>query len=79
MLSTFALILAKPMNSSQPAANFLLQRKCNCDAATASTSGIREEYDAKRLQTKFTIGESDDIYEQEADQVSQTIFSITST
>jgi hypothetical protein len=74
MLSTFALTSAKPMNHSKPAANFLLQRKCDCGAATASTSGICEECDARRLQTKLTVGEPDDVYEQEADRIAQTIF-----
>jgi hypothetical protein len=57
------------MNPSKPAANFL-QRKCDCDAATASMSGIREECDARRLQAKLAVGEPDDVYEQEADRVS---------
>ena len=74
MLSTFALTSAKPMNRSKPAANFLLQRKCDCNAVTASMSGICEECDARRLQTKLTVGEPDDVYEQEADRVAQTIF-----
>jgi hypothetical protein len=62
------------MTRSKPAANFLLQRKCDCGAATASTSGICAECDARRLQTKLTVGEPDDVYEQEADRVAQTIF-----
>ena len=67
------LTLASPAHRSKPANGFLLQRKCDCGAATASFSGICNECDARRLQTKLTIGESNDVYEQKADRVAQVV------
>jgi hypothetical protein len=69
----FSLTLANPAHRSKTANGFLLQRKGNCGAATASPSGICSECDARRLQTKLTIGESNDVYEQEADRVAQAV------
>ncbi|TBW12974.1 DUF4157 domain-containing protein [Azotobacter chroococcum subsp. isscasi] len=64
---------------SQPASNashagLLLQRKCACGSPTASLTGeCAECASKKRLQTKLTIGASNDPLELEADRVADQV------
>ena len=52
----------------------LLQRKCACGAPTSSLTGECSECQSKkRLQTKLTIGASNDPLEQEADRVADQV------
>ena len=68
MLSTFAL------NLSKPAANFLWQRNCACGSPAASLTGQCEECKSREvLQTKLTIGASDDPLEREADRIAEQV------
>jgi hypothetical protein len=77
MQFTSNLTSANPVCRPKHLTGFLLQRKCNCGAGTASLSGVCEECDAKRLQTKLTSGKSDDAYEREADRVAQIVLNST--
>ena len=77
-MSTAALLqnlAAKPKalsNSSH--AGLLLQRKCACGSPTTSLTGECAECKSKkRLQTKLTIGASNDPLEQEADRVAEQV------
>ena len=55
-------------------AGLLLQRKCACGSPTASLTGECEERKSKKLmQTKLTIGASNDPLEQEADRVADQV------
>ena len=64
---------AKPPSNSTHA-GLLLQRKCACGAPTASLTGECAECKSrKRLQTKLTIGASNDPLEQEADRVADQV------
>ena len=57
-----------------PGRGFLLQRKCACGASAPSlTSECAECKSKKRLQTKLTIGASNDPLEQEADRVADQV------
>lgn len=59
-------------NSAHP--GLLLQRKCACGSPTASLGGECTECKSKkRLQTKLTIGASNDPLEQEADRVADQV------
>ena len=77
MQFTSNLTSANPACRPKPLTGFLLQRKCNCGAGTASLSSACEECGTKRLQTKLTSGKSDDACEQKADQVAQTVLNST--
>ena len=77
-MSTTALLqthAAKPQSTSHSAhASLLLQRKCACGSPTASLTGeFAECKGKKRLQTKLTIGASNDPLEQEADRVGDQV------
>jgi len=55
-------------------AGLLLQRKCACGTPTSSLSGSCQECQRnKKIQTKLTIGASDDPLEQEADRVADQV------
>ena len=66
---------AKPRPpSSSTHAGLLLQRKCACGSPTSSLTGECAECNSgKRLQTKLTIGASNDPLEQEADRVADKV------
>ena len=68
-------LAAKPRPlSNSTHAGLLLQRKCACGAPTASLTGECAECKSrKRLQTKLTIGASNDPLEQEADRVADQV------
>ena len=77
-MSTAAPLLtlaAKPQPLSSSAhAGLLLQRKCACGSPAASLTGECGECKSrKRLQTKLTIGTSNDPLEQEADRVADQV------
>ena len=60
--------------SSSTHAGLLLQRKCACGSPTSSLTGECAECKSKkRLQTKLTIGASNDPLEQEADRVAYQV------
>lgn len=60
--------------SSSTHAGLLLQRKCACGSPTASLTGECAECKSKkRLQTKLTVGASNDPLEQEADRVAEQV------
>lgn len=64
---------SQPLGSS-PHAGLLLQRKCACGSPTSSLTGKCAECTSKkRLQTKLTIGASNDPLEQEADRVADQV------
>ena len=69
------LAAAKPKSlSTSTHAGLLLQRKCACGSPTASLTGECAECKSKkRLQTKLTIGASNDPLEQEADRVADQV------
>jgi len=73
-------VAAKPKalsNSSH--AGLLLQRKCACGSPTASLTGeCAECKNKKRLQTKLTIGASNDPLEHEADRVADQVLAAPS-
>ena len=63
----------QPMSSSTHA-GLLLQRKCACGSPTSSLTGECAECKGKkRLQTKLTIGPSNDSLETEADRVADQV------
>ena len=66
---------AKPQSTGKSlAAGLLLQRKCACgDLASSSLTGECETCKGKRLQTKLTIGASNDPLEQEADRIADQV------
>lgn len=66
---------AKPQAlSTSKHAGMLLQRKCACGSPTSSLTGECAECKSKkRLQTKLTIGASNDPLEQEADRVADQV------
>ena len=71
-LQTLAAKPRPPSNSTH--AGLLLQRKCACGAPTASLTGkCAECRSRKRLQTKLTMGTSNDPLEQEADRVADQV------
>ena len=77
-MSTTALLqthAAKPQSTSHSAhAGLLLQRKCACGSPTSSLTGECAECKSKkRLQTKLTIGASNDPLEQEADRIAHQV------
>jgi hypothetical protein len=79
-MSTAAPLLtlaAKPQPLSLSAhSSLLLQRKCACGSPTASLTGECAECTCKkRIQTKLTIGASNDPLEQEADRVADLVMS----
>ncbi|HEY4329328.1 MAG TPA: DUF4157 domain-containing protein [Phycisphaerae bacterium] len=51
----------------------ILQRSCSCGGEGSSLSGECEECAAKRLQKSLIIGQSNDPYEQQADQVASAV------
>ena len=60
--------------SSSTHAGLLLQRKCACASPTASLTGECAECKSKkRLQTKLSIGVSNDSLEQEADRIANQV------
>lgn len=64
-------------NSSH--AGWLLQRKCACGLLTSSLTGECAECTSKkRLQTKLTIGASNDPFEKEADRVADQVMAAPS-
>ena len=63
----------KPLSNSTHA-GLLLQRKCACGSPTSSLTGQCAQCKTqKRLQTKLTIGASNDPLEQEADRVADQV------
>jgi hypothetical protein len=63
-----------PPVSNSSHAGLLLQRKCACGgSALSSLTGECEGYKNKRLQTKLSIGASNDPLEQEADRVADQV------
>ena len=68
-------LAAKPKAlSNSTHAGLLLQRKCACGSPTASLTGeCTECRSKKRLQTKLSIGASNDPLEQEADRVAEQV------
>ncbi|CAH1087684.1 eCIS core domain-containing protein [Candidatus Nitrotoga sp. 1052] len=63
-----------PIVSKPPHAGLLLQRKCACGGSAASSlTGKCEACKSERLQTKLSIGASNDPLEQEADQVADQV------
>jgi hypothetical protein len=68
-------LAAKPQPlSSSTHAGLLLQRKCACGSPTSSLTGECAECKSKKLlQTKLTIGASNDPLEQEADRVADQV------
>ena len=68
---------AKPQAvSNSKHAGLLLQRKCACGSPTSSLTGACPECASmKRLQTKLSIGASNDPLEQEADRVADQLMS----
>ena len=68
-------LVGKPQPLSSPThAGLLLQRKCACGSPTASLTGECVECKSrKRLQTKLTIGASNDPLEQEADRIAHQV------
>lgn len=67
---------AQPLNNSAHA-GLLLQRKCACGSPTSSLTGECAECKSKkRLQTKLTIGASNDPQEQEADRVADQVLAV---
>ncbi|NHN79641.1 DUF4157 domain-containing protein [Azotobacter chroococcum] len=77
-MSTAALQRSQPAKS-QPTSNashasLLLQRKCACGKSTTSLTGECAECASKtRLQTKLTVGASNDPLELEADRVADQV------
>lgn len=64
---------AKPASSS-PHVGLLLQRKCACGSPTPSLTGECAQCTRKkRLQTKLTVGASNDPLEKEADRVADEV------
>jgi len=72
-----ALLLENPVAKSsliRSAPKLVLRRKCACGgSAGASLTGECEACSKKRLQTKLTIGASNDPLEQEADRVADQV------
>lgn len=65
---------AKPALVNSTHAGLLLQRKCACGTPTASLTGSCAECQRKKkIQTKLTIGASNDPLEQEADRVADQV------
>lgn len=66
---------AKPQAvSNSKHAGMLLQRRCACGSPTSSLTGECAECKSKkRLQTKLTVGASNDPLEQEADRVADQV------
>jgi hypothetical protein len=65
----------QPMSLSYLSQGGVLQRKCTCGSSAGST-GICSECQGKEgamLQTKLSIGASDDKYEREADRVADEV------
>lgn len=62
-------------SSFLPASTGLLQRKCACGNHTIAGGECEECSKKKRLglQTKLTIGEPSDVYEQEADRIADQV------
>ena len=60
--------------TSMPGRGLLVQRKCACGSPTSSLTGACAECQSKkRLQTKLSIGASNDPLEQEADRVADQV------
>jgi uncharacterized protein DUF4157 len=69
---------AEPPRSST-VGNLLLQRKCDCGSPTSSLTGECAECGSqKRLQTKLTVGASNDPLELEADRVADQVMAAPS-
>lgn len=67
-------VAKSPLVSKASHAGLLLQRKCACSgSASSSLSGECEKCKSKRLQTKLSIGASNDPPEQEADRVADQV------
>jgi pyrrolidone-carboxylate peptidase len=65
--------------SNSTHAGLLLQRKCACGSPTSSLTGECAECRSKKpLQTKLTIGASNDPLEQEADRVAEQVLAASS-
>lgn len=63
-----------PLVSNSSHAGLLLQRKCACGSPKSALTGECEECKGKkRLQTKLSIGASNDPLEQEADRVAEQV------
>lgn len=56
----------------------LLQRQCRCGAKTGSVSGNCETCNKKRLQTKLSVGASNDPLEHEADRIADQVLKLPS-
>jgi hypothetical protein len=77
-MSTFATqektVDTSPLLGNLPNMARLLQRKCACGGSAASSlSGKCEACKVERLQTKLSIGASNDPLEQEADRVAEQV------
>ncbi|MEO8718839.1 MAG: DUF4157 domain-containing protein, partial [Burkholderiales bacterium] len=77
-MSTAAPLQSQAAKSQSPNslthAGLLLQRKCACGSPTSSLTGECAECKCKKLlQTKLTIGASNDPLEQEADRVADQV------
>ena len=64
--------MAKPMSNASHS-TLVLQRKCACGSPAGSLGGECSECSKTHLQTKLTIGRSDDPLEQEADRVAEQV------
>jgi hypothetical protein len=67
-----------PAVSWRPSQSGILQRKCAC-GGTAGMSGECEECSKQQrlgLQTKLTVNEPGDIYEQEADRIAEQVMAM---
>jgi Domain of unknown function (DUF4157)/Predicted lipoprotein of unknown function (DUF2380) len=72
-LPTSVAAKSQPLTNSSSAGLFL-QRKCACGSSTASLTGECGECKSKKLvQTKLTIGASNDPLEHEADRVADQV------
>jgi outer membrane protein OmpA-like peptidoglycan-associated protein len=69
----------QPMSLSSLSQGGILQRKCACgsSAGAAGTCGECRGKEGGMLQTKLSIGASDDKYEQEADRVADEVISMS--
>jgi hypothetical protein len=69
----------QPMSLSSLSQGGILHRKCACgsSAGAAGTCGECQSKEGMLLQTKLSIGASDDKYEQEADRVADEVISMS--
>ena len=74
-----AMLRMRRSPSINPTQGGVLQRKCACGNASGTTGTCTEcqEKQGRSLQTKLTIGEAGDRYEQEADRVAEQVMSMS--